>query len=416
MMYFRRGDAIVLENHWVHRYNTESEEIMEKKKALLVVAGGRPIPDVLALYAVQPHGIVILTSEQGWDSEQTFVEIAKSLPNYEYLSIVPDVKAYNFDSAKDSCIQAWRSLPETEWNWVYSISSGPKITGIAAYEVAKEEDIPCLYIDTRQEKIVSLVKDFTAVIGDTGISLQELFHMSVSDYMKIQRREHKPLKPETAYYRKMVEHWIDLAHLLAFSPETPSFIKMMHDKKENILVPFVQPRLAASSLVRKLEELGAVVVQRDSNRSLTCAFTTKHFARFIGTGDWLEVYVWQEAKATGIADDCHWGYEISSAASSELDVVLTYKAQLIFAECKADEDPFKGNTSYLDTINNKAEMLGRTYVTKLFITNASKMRPGYANFLEQAKLRKIVVVTAEDFPTMGEIIRKQAINPDYSRI
>jgi len=395
---------------------------MEKKKALLVVAGGRPMPDILALYAVQPHVIVILTSEQGWDGEQTFVEIAKSLPNYENLSIMPNVKAYNFDSAKDSCIQAWHSYPETEWDWVFSISSGPKITGIAAYEVAKEKGIPCLYIDTRQEEIVSLVKDFTSVIRDTGMLPQRLFHMSVSDYMRIQRREQKSLNPETVYYRKTVEHWTDIAHLLAYSPETPAFIKMMHDKKENIPVPFMQPTLAVSSLVQKLDELGALVVQHDSNGLLTCAFTTKHTSRFIGTGDWLEVFVWQEVKATGIADDYHWGYEISSAASSELDVVLTYKAQLIFAECKTDEDPFKGNTSYLDTINNKAEMLGRTYVTKLFITNASKMtgdskiRVGYVNFLEQAKLRKIVVVTAEDFPEIREIIRKQAINPDYARI
>jgi hypothetical protein len=265
-------------------------------------------------------------------------------------------------------------------------------------------------------------KDFAAVIGDTGILPQKLFHMSVSDYMKIQRREQKPLKPETVYYRRVVEHWTDLALLLASSPDTPSFIKMMRDKKENVPVIFMQPALATSSLVRKLEELGAVIVQHDSNGLLTCAFTTKHSARFIGTGDWLEVYVWQEVKSTGIADDCHWGYEIGSAASSELDVVFTYKAQLIFAECKTDDDPFKGNTNYLDTINNKAEMLGRTYVTKLFITNASKttndskIRPGYTNFLEQAKLRKIVVVTAEDFPSIGEIIRKQAINPDYPRI
>lgn len=83
---------------------------------------------------------------------------------------------------------------------------------------------------------------------------------------------------------------------------------------------------------------------------------------------------------------------------------------------QADEEPFQGKASYLDTINNKAEMLGRTYVTKLFITNATKLRKGYANFLEQAKLRKIVVVTAEDLPDIGSIMEKQAINPTYPRI
>ena len=66
-------------------------------------------------------------------------------------------------------------------------------------------------------------------------------------------------------------------------------------------------------------------------------------------------------------------------------------------------------------------MLGRSYVTKLFITNAcktkdGKLRAGYKNFEEQAKLRSIVVVTAEDLPNIGEIIKQEALKPTFPRI
>jgi len=148
---------------------------------------------------------------------------------------------------------------------------------------------------------------------------------------------------------------------------------------------------------------------------MTCAFTSKHFAHFLGSGDWLEVYIWNEVKEGRFADDCQWGYEIRSEAKNELDVALTYKSQLIFTECKTEGDPFTGKTGHLDRISSKAEMLGRTYVTKVFITNASKTLKGYANFYEQAKLRGIVVATAEDLPDIGQFIRKQTLDPDFPR-
>ena len=133
--------------------------MMEKKKALLVVAGGRVMPDVLGLYAVQPHLVLTVTSEQGWDNEKSFVEIAESLPNNEKLRCVRNVNAYDLDIATHACFDACQPYPDSEWDWTFSISSGPKITGIAAYEVAKQKNIPCLYIDTQHEKVVSLIKD-----------------------------------------------------------------------------------------------------------------------------------------------------------------------------------------------------------------------------------------------------------------
>lgn len=380
---------------------------MDRKKALLVVAGGRVMPDILALYAVQPHLIVTVTSEQGWDNENSFVEIAKSLPNYEKLIKVPNVNAYDLDIAKQACIEACQHFPDREWDWTFSISSGPKITGIAAYEVAKEKHIPCLYIDTQHEKVVSLIKDI-------GVIPHKLFHMDVHDYMRIYQRKPKPLMQEEAEYRAKAEKWGDIARTLALSPYSPDFTRYMHEKKEKVQVPLPSP-LAFSPLLQALESLNAITLEQDTDGTTICAFTSKHFAHFLGSGDWLEVYVWNEVEKAKFADNCQWGYEIRSAAKNELDVALTYKSQLIFAECKTEGDPFTGKTGHLDRISSKAEMLGRTYVTKVFITNASKTLKGYANFYEQAKLRGIVVATAEDLPDIGQFLRKQAEDPDFPR-
>src|SRR2546423_10667630 len=102
---------------------------MEKKKALLVVAGGRAVPDVLALFYVQPHLIIVLTSEEGWRDEPTFVEIANSLPNHEQLLPTLHVKSYKFEEIKQACLEACQPYPESEWEWTFSIGSCPKIMG-----------------------------------------------------------------------------------------------------------------------------------------------------------------------------------------------------------------------------------------------------------------------------------------------
>lgn len=385
---------------------------MEKKKALLVVAGGRQTPDVIALYCVQPHFTIIVTSEQGWKNEEVFVNIAQSLPHNEYIGFKREVNAYNLDVAlkacKDAVADVKQDYPDYDFDWTFSISSGPKIIGIAAYELAREHNIPCLYVDTRENKIVSLIKDI-------GVTSDDIFHMDVPHYMKIHQRTPAVHSPEKKAYRDIVEKWGDIAKILAMSDDTSDFIKEMRNKPVHVFVSL--PRhLINSSLIQDLEKVNAIEVKHSSDGTISCAFTSKNFARFIGTGDWLEVYVWNEVNQLKITDDCQWGYEIRSIASNELDVVFTYQAQLIFVECKTEGEPFRQKVGHLDTISAKAEMLGKTYVTKVFVTSEPRTHEGYDNFKNQADLRQIVVATYEDLPVIRQLLKKEAVDPTYPRI
>lgn len=392
---------------------TEKEKDMsEKKKALLVVAGGRIVPDVLALFAIQPHLVVIVTSIEGYNGESTFREVVASLPDHEKIGETIHVDAYNFEAAKIACIEACRPYPDTEWDWTFSMSSSPKIMGIAAYEVARQKNVPCLHIDTQHEKIVSLVQD----IRGKHVFPNNLFHMNVDTYMKFQQRQRKEQKQQELQYRRVVERWHHIVDILAQSPDTPLFTRLMRDKAEKQEVALLPSTLADSSLLKDLIQAN-IVKLIEKSEGIFCAFTSKNAARFLGKGDWLELYVWSKIQThqPKFADDCQWGYVIKSTAENELDVVFTYNSSLIFVECKTDENPFYQKTKYLDAINNKAAMLGGSYVTKLFVTNASKMMEGYENFDAQAKLREIVLVTGEDFPKIGEILEKEAKSPKYAR-
>lgn|GEM_PF-3769191 len=299
------------------------------------------------------------------------------------------------------------------------------MTGIAAYEVAKEKHLPCLYINTPNEEVVSLVKDVDKAV-------ENLFDMSIRDYMLTQQRQRKKADEANKLYKDTVEKWNHIATLLALSPLTSSFIKVMRDKKVNDDIPFTSNFMSTSTFVQELESLGAIRIKRSEAKETTCSFTSNFYAKFIGKGDWLEMYVWSKVNEMTFASDCQWGYEMESTANNELnvvsthkaqpifnelDVVLTYKAQLIFAECKTESEPFHGKIHHLNDINTKAAMLGGAFVTKLFITSEPSSRNSdYSNFKEQAHLRKIVVATQEDLPTIGEILKREAITPTYPRI
>lgn len=136
----------------------------------------------------------------------------------------------------------------------------------------------------------------------------------------------------------------------------------------------------------------------------------------MGTGDWLEVYVWKEVAKAHFADDCQWGCQIINEAEIELDLALLYKAQLLIAECKAEREPFKGKREFLAKLDATAKLLGGEYVSKLFITNQPGIGESYESFCKQARDRHIVVVTGERLPEIGYILKNEAMNPTYERI
>jgi len=393
---------------------------MEKKKVLLVVAGGRAVPDVLALFYVQPQIVIVITSEEGWGGEDAFVEIATGRPNHEFLDFIRNVNAYKLNECMQACDKTASEIvrnvfaeADYQLEWVFAIGSAPKIPGIAAYEVAKKRGIPCLVVDTLHEKFVSLVRD---VETDFDVKEQELFHPDVSSYMRMQRRMYRIHKEKIANYRAIVEGWGHIAQVLALSSDIPDFTFTMHDKKAGILVP-LSPDLNGSPLLHTLEKYKVIEVKSNNKGQQFCAFTSSDAARFIGTGDWLEVFVWHEARAAGFADDCQWGYEIiDGRAENELDLALTYKAQLLIGECKTDYNPFRGKRNYLDTLDSNAHLLGGHFVTKLFITNQPRAREGNEAFKAQADKRRIVVLTAEDLPNIREHLEREAKHPTYARI
>ncbi len=126
----------------------------------------------------------------------------------------------------------------------------------------------------------------------------------------------------------------------------------------------------------------------------------------------------QQVKNAAFADDCLWSYYIGTSAKKpdlELDIAIMYHAQLVIVECKAVNEPFRAENNFLQDIDAVANLLGRTYVSKVFVTNQVGEGESYEVFKRRAKERYITVVTQKDLPNVGNILKNAAIRPEYPR-
>jgi len=381
---------------------------MNRQKALLVVAGGRAVPNVLSLLWLKPRVVRVLLSEQGWDYTEAFQGIATSLPECQ-IDILPNVDAYDFEACLNACLRACEAYTDTNWEWTFDITSAPKITGIAVYEVARQKGVSCWHADAQRERHVSLVKH-------VHVDAARFFRLTLEDYMKAQHRVW--MIKDSPAYRETVNRWADVASAFAHAANVTELLKGLRDKNTSSMLAF-SAQEAGSPCLQLAIDRGLLAVERLPTGALTGRFTSTEAASFLGTGKWLEFYIWHEAISRGLVDEdhCQWGYTIlDGSVEKELDLALMYKAQLMIAECKTDEKPFSSKREYLHKLQAKAQVLGGSYVSKLFIAAQRSGGDSYKAFQEQAEQYKIVVVPGERLPEVGQILEKEATHPTYPRI
>jgi hypothetical protein len=266
-------------------------------------------------------------------------------------------------------------------------------------------------MDTQHERHVSLVKA-------VRIDPTRFFHLTLDDYMKAQHRSWKLANRPTPDYQEMIKRWVELARSLARNADAMELLSIVRDKKPSDLLTF-PAHTSWTPCLQQAIDLGLLDVKQATARTLTAHFVSIEAAAFLGTGDWLEFYVWHAAVSRGLADEqhCQWGCAIlDGEVEKELDLALMHKAQLIIAECKAEQNPFQAKKGHLHKLQAKANVLGGSYVCKLFITNQRAVGDSYQAFENQAKQYKIVVVTGEHLPDIGQILEKEATRPTYQRI
>ncbi len=382
-----------------------------RKKALLVLAGGRPSADILALLYLQPHLVVIIAPHE-WPYQKTYVDIAHTVPSCE-VKVISNVDVFDIEACIKACTKACLPYPDTEWEWIFTTSTAAKVMSLAGYELAKQKSIPCWQVDLLHERVISLVKE-------TEVNTQRFFHLTVDEYMKNYGYAIANRGLEGYDYKSKLMAWGNIAQELVFSSDTDSILGLLRDKKVGHKTTLPQ-ELKASTLLQSLEKSGLLEITYEGSDCISVHTTSHKSARFLGTGDWLEFYIWHEIINAGFADDCQWDISIlNERVKFNIDLALTYKARLLIAEFCTSRSVLHLD-QYLARLDSNANLLGGGYVSKIFIINQpsavnSSYNRYYDTFWERAKLRNIVVVTKEDLPSIGGILKREMTSPTYTRI
>jgi hypothetical protein len=378
----------------------------------ILLVGGRQIPNFLGVMLLRPDRVHFLVSK---DDKNALDNLYETLAKMEGLvlpdkSQLPDIDANDYQANIAALERILSDYPNARVSFNLTCSS--KVMAFAAYEVARHEDIKTFYVDTAKGRIIWL----------KGKEVEEMpIRISIEQYLMAYGR-----KPKYKYKKDE-----DIFNRLTFSQKAAAEAANVLASGCGKYLGFLQrirntegngPRKVSISseidinLATLLADLGIVDYSKDNRHFIIRSNEDWNFFK----GDWLEIFVWHEVKklqeqaTEPFFDDIAIGLEIPmEGAKKEIDLACIYRAQLIHCSCKTGRDSF--NTKHLDELSAISSLIGGNFCSRVFITD--RMLPNNAkSFLDQAKQRKIVVVTGKELPKIGEILKKQAENPDYPRI
>jgi hypothetical protein len=142
-------------------------------RALLLLTGGRGVPDLLMVKNLRPDKIVNITTVQGMKNAIDFQQFSLSY-FHRNVEILPAINPFDEHEIKAACKAAIDRDLGAEW--IIHFTGSPKIVGIYAHDVARDYNIPFCFLDTEGKQLISLVKDLP-------IDASQFFKASVQEYM-----------------------------------------------------------------------------------------------------------------------------------------------------------------------------------------------------------------------------------------
>ncbi len=391
------------------------------EKGLLILFGGRAMPNMLTILHEKPDLIVPIISQDIKDEvlllKDAVTELFKDAedtasPKWDTTSVV---NAFKLEEVRATCIAVVKRYPGFEW--IFNITAATKIMSLGAYAAASElvskgESIRCWYLDTAHNDVVSL-------IGEKRGS--DIFKICVDKYVISCYCSITDGHFEN-YRTTFEDSWLPFAQQMGKnSPQTQRLKQLLKllaklDKAGNKLPSknhdtyYVLEDLSDDlyNLLAIAHEVGILSqLKRQDNR---CSFVLDYVQYQFLNGIWLEVYIWDEVRKMKDFDSCQWNKSIQDTykRTNQFDVALTYNAQLILVECKTGRDAFASDTFH--TFESIGNALGNKFTTKIIVTASDPTKDDE----RRAKSSRIAIIN--DLPNIGTRLLEKAMNPDAARI
>ncbi len=385
------------------------------KKALLIMIGGRQVPNVLTALSLRPDIIVPIASheamEPGGDWEKVEPVLRKICPGG--LKDPVEVNAYVAAESYMACLKSL--MDHQDADWIVNVTCGSKIMGFGVYDAAMPMNLPMpvsiWYLDSTARQVVTLKGKPPEY---------DPFSLTVSEYFAAYGRRANGYSPspeeirlarlmaDNAHYAKNVAKAVrnaekvgDRIRLFLPSANLNSFLKMA--RSAGYIYSY---EVGKSERRSGYGPSNVCEVQPSSDKSLR---------RFL-TGDWLEIYAWWAASESGAFDDFQCEVKmIGKGVGNEVDLAATRFANILIAECKTEYTDFKQikKKGYIEKLHSVADLIGGNFVQRLLIIAMPVPEhedglKSYETFRNQAAARQVVLVTGDKLKDLPEILRRES--------
>ncbi len=385
-------------------------------KGLLILVGGRPMPNMLTVLHEKPDIIVPIISQDRLDElphlKRSIQELLKdSGHKYTFVEDIGTVNAFNLDDIKQRCREALLAYSVTDW--IFNITGATTLMSIGAYEIARayadKKYIRCWYLDTAHTNVIALIG------AGRG---KDIFQTTVKEYITACYWSLRDGDNE-GYRAKQETEWLSFAQWLGKNPETIGALKGFLRLLGNMQISGMPRPTKDHPTTYTLAELSSkmydfvcrakqadILSNWNGNRHL-CTFLLSDVQYQFLNGTWLELYTWDEVRKTGKFFSYEWSKKILDPRGrvNQLDVAMTYKAQLFVVECKTGQDAFKAET--YQKLESIANALGRNFVTKIVVTSSIPNEDART----RARSSGILIFSKNDLPKLSEELAKQLTDP-----
>lgn len=399
-----------------------------KPVELILLLGNRLQPATMLAYHLRPARVACIGSADRPETVREVQEALTYLLGAGRLAGERTVSPYRLDETLAAIDEL--ATDHTDASLIIGLTGCPLPMSIAGYEAGRRRSCPVLYVNTAGAEIV----DFTR--PDQMEPLRVRF--AIKDYLAICGLQlvtgRKP-----RYFSAPVER-TEAARLLGRAGRIG--VEVIAALRQAGLFSGRRQQLPPATLSREghhlLQQLAALHVLTEVSESfhgfISLRVPTVGEQAFLN-GDWLEEYVWDaaetlRAKEPALCDATdlrvafrpRHGAEATDFGSQnklrEIDFIALRGGVPLIATCKTGAAPWQKQD--LDEVAAVAQLLGGAYVTRLFISNQYpptssdvQIQGAFAQFQEQARRQRVVLVSDEQLVRLPEILRKELTDPTY---
>ncbi len=377
---------------------------MDKKKTIMIsLLGGRPLPNVQAVLHLKPDLVYFVASKDSIGNSSNYEKALQAIPNpMRPSNPLRAVNPYSMRETQAACAELAAQHPDDDI--VLTLASEPKMMTLGAYEFARQ---------THRVRLCNMTRIGLVWLRDEQLEKMEI---SLEDYFKVYGWQ-----VEWSLARRRLNDLARYSELLSaiagnIATACELFAAMRAEAQRANRAGAIHRKCIRR--VGKAEHNLLQAIQKNQPELTHVRFTQQSIEwdctdwadlnSFVLSGDWLEAYVLHEALRGTMFYECAWNIrdilwqeQGSRRDARQVDFVGIKEGQLVAASCKSN---FKLERNFFEEIRARADQLGKSMCSPMLITAAE--RNSGSDLARWAEETEVVLVTREDLPHIGAILKK----------